>query len=45
MARIAAVTEFLLRHVLARQGAVRALIAATITRPGQPRPVPACGSA
>jgi AcrR family transcriptional regulator len=34
-ARIAAVTEFLLRHVLARQGAVRALIAATITRPGQ----------
>ena len=35
VARIAAVTEFLLRHVLARQGAVRALIAATITRPGQ----------
>jgi AcrR family transcriptional regulator len=33
--RIAAVTEFLLRHVLSRQGAVRALIAATITRPGQ----------
>src|ERR1700755_64705 len=35
VAGIAAVTEFLLRHVLARQGAVRALIAATITRPGQ----------
>ena len=33
--RVAAVTEFLLRHVLSRQGAVRALIAATITRPGQ----------
>ncbi len=33
--RIAAATEFLLRHVLARQGAVRALIAATITRPGE----------
>ncbi len=35
VARIAAVTEFLLRHVLARQGVVRALIASTITRPGQ----------
>jgi AcrR family transcriptional regulator len=35
VARIAAVTEFLLRHVLSRQGAVRALIAATITRPEQ----------
>src|ERR1700758_2210716 len=34
VARVAAVTEFLLRHVLSRQGAVRALIAATITRPG-----------
>jgi AcrR family transcriptional regulator len=33
--RIAAVTEFLLRHVLSREGVVRALIAATITRPGQ----------
>ena len=33
--RIAAATEFLLRHVLSRQGVVRALIAATITRPGQ----------
>jgi AcrR family transcriptional regulator len=31
--RIAAATEFLLRHVLARQGVVRALIAATIIRP------------
>src|SRR5450756_189472 len=31
--RIAAATEFLLRHVLARQGMVRALIAATIVRP------------
>lgn len=33
--RIAAATEFLLRHVLARQGVVRALIAATITRPAE----------
>jgi AcrR family transcriptional regulator len=33
--RIAVATEFLLRHVLGRQGVVRALIAATITRPGQ----------
>jgi AcrR family transcriptional regulator len=31
--RVAAVTEFLLRHVLARQGVVRAMIAATISRP------------
>lgn len=35
VARVAAVTEFLLRHVLGRQGVVRALIAATITKPGQ----------
>jgi AcrR family transcriptional regulator len=35
VARIAAATEFLLRHVLSRQGVVRALIAATISRPGQ----------
>jgi AcrR family transcriptional regulator len=35
VARIAAATEFLLRHVLSREGVVRALIAATITRPGQ----------
>jgi AcrR family transcriptional regulator len=34
--RVAVVTEFLLRHVLSRQGVVRALISATITRPGQP---------
>lgn len=40
VARIAAVTEFLLRHVLSRQGVVRALIAATITRPGQPQARP-----
>jgi AcrR family transcriptional regulator len=33
MARVAAATEFLLRHVLARQGVVRAIIASTITRP------------
>jgi len=33
--RIAAATEFLMRHILSRQGVVRALIAATITRPGQ----------
>jgi AcrR family transcriptional regulator len=33
--RIAAATQFLLRHVLDRQGAVRALIAATITRPAE----------
>jgi AcrR family transcriptional regulator len=38
--RIAAATEFLLRHVLGRQGVVRALIAATITRPGQPHARP-----
>jgi AcrR family transcriptional regulator len=36
VARVAAVTEFLLRHVLSRQGAVRALIAATVTRPDGP---------
>ena len=40
VARIAAVTEFLLRHVLSRQGVVRTLIAATITRPGQPHARP-----
>jgi len=34
--RIAAATEFLLRHVLSRQGVVRALISATITRAGRP---------
>jgi AcrR family transcriptional regulator len=38
--RVAAVTEFLLRHVLSRQGVVRALIAATITRPGGPQARP-----
>jgi len=31
--RVGYATEFLLRHVLAYQGAVRAMIAATITRP------------
>jgi AcrR family transcriptional regulator len=43
--RIAAATEFLLRHVLSRQGVVRALIAATITRPGRSpaRPSPRLG--
>jgi AcrR family transcriptional regulator len=39
-ARIAAATEFLLRHVLSRQGVVRALIATTITRPGRPHARP-----
>jgi AcrR family transcriptional regulator len=34
--RVACATEALLRHVLAYQGAVRAMIAATITRPGGP---------
>jgi AcrR family transcriptional regulator len=38
--RVAAVTEFLLRHVLSRQGVVRALIAATITRPDGPQARP-----
>lgn len=38
--RIAAATEFLLRHVLSHQGVVRALVAATITRPGQPQARP-----
>lgn len=32
--RVAVATEHLLRLVLARQGAVRAMIAATVTRPG-----------
>ena len=32
--RVAAATEYLLRLVLARQGAVRAMIAATISKPG-----------
>jgi AcrR family transcriptional regulator len=40
VARIAAATEFLLRHVQSRQGVVRALIAATITRPGDPQARP-----
>lgn len=40
VARVAAVTEFLLRHVLSRQGVVRTLIAASITRPGQPHARP-----
>ncbi|GGM96835.1 TetR/AcrR family transcriptional regulator [Streptomyces fuscichromogenes] len=33
--RVAAVTEFLLRHVQARQGVVRAMIAATVVRPAE----------
>ncbi|WP_284748937.1 TetR/AcrR family transcriptional regulator [Amycolatopsis sp. RTGN1] len=33
VARVAAATEHLLRHVLTHEGAVRAMIAATITRP------------
>lgn len=33
--RVAAATEFLLRHVLARQGVVRAMIAATVVRPAE----------
>lgn len=33
--RVAAATEFLLRHVLARQGVVRAMIAATVIRPAE----------
>jgi AcrR family transcriptional regulator len=32
--RVAYATEYLMRHVLARQGAVRAMIAATVARPG-----------
>lgn len=35
--RIAAGTERLLRHVQAYQGAVRAMIAASVVRPGSPR--------
>jgi AcrR family transcriptional regulator len=31
--RVSVATEFLLRHVLARQGVVRAMIASTVTRP------------
>jgi AcrR family transcriptional regulator len=38
--RVACATETLLRHVLAYQGAVRAMIAATITRPGGAAPRP-----
>jgi AcrR family transcriptional regulator len=41
VARIAVATEFLLRHILNCQGVVRALIAATITRPGQVQARPA----
>ncbi|QMU77244.1 TetR/AcrR family transcriptional regulator [Streptacidiphilus sp. PB12-B1b] len=33
--RVAAATEFLLRHVQARQGVVRAMIASTVTRPAE----------
>ena len=33
--RVAAATDFLLRHVLARQGVVRAMIAGTVARPGR----------
>ncbi|WP_369222601.1 hypothetical protein AB5J52_15050 [Streptomyces sp. R39] len=33
--RVAVATEFLLRHVLARQGVVRAMIAATVVRPAE----------
>jgi AcrR family transcriptional regulator len=40
VARVAAVTGFLLRHVLSRQGVVRTLIAASIIRPGQPHARP-----
>ena len=40
VARVAAVTEFLLRHVLSHQGVVRTLIAASIIRPGQPHARP-----
>ncbi|MQS17112.1 TetR/AcrR family transcriptional regulator [Streptomyces kaniharaensis] len=33
--RVAAATDYLMRHILARQGAVRAMIAATVVRPGE----------
>jgi AcrR family transcriptional regulator len=36
VARVAAATEHLLRHVLTHENAVRAMIAATITRPAAP---------
>lgn len=36
VARVGAATEFMLRHVLTLQGAVRAMIAATVTHPGSP---------
>lgn len=32
--RVAAATEYLIRHVLTREGAVRAMIAATLAKPG-----------
>ncbi|MER7668228.1 TetR/AcrR family transcriptional regulator [Kitasatospora sp. NPDC096128] len=34
--RVAAAANYLMRHVLARQGVVRAMIAATVARPGHP---------
>jgi AcrR family transcriptional regulator len=40
VARITAATGYLLRHVLSRQGVVRALIASTITKPGAARARP-----
>ena len=40
--RIAYATEFLFRHMLAYQGAVRAMISATITRPELAHAGPAC---
>ncbi|HTJ66099.1 MAG TPA: TetR/AcrR family transcriptional regulator [Actinospica sp.] len=38
--RVAVATEFLMRHILARQGVVRAMIAATIVRPDTANPRP-----
>ena len=40
VARVAAATEHLLRHVLTHEGAVRAMIAATITRPAETKARP-----
>jgi AcrR family transcriptional regulator len=38
--RVAIASEYLIRHVIARQGVVRAMIAATVSKPGSSAPRP-----
>jgi AcrR family transcriptional regulator len=38
--RVATASEYLIRHVITRQGVVRAMIAATVTKPGATAPRP-----